>query len=75
MLLEKMCPACNGLNVVNFLCEKCKGIMEDMGRVQDYTDSYACQQEINDGDNYCIHLFKCKNCNSIKRIKVWKIDT
>ncbi len=72
--MKKMCPACNGLSVTNFLCDNCNGIMEDMGRAQDYADSYACQQDINDADNYCIHLFKCKNCNSIKRFKVWKIE-
>ncbi len=74
MLLDKICPLCNGLDNVNLLCEKCKDIMSDIGRVQDYADSYACQQEINDSKNYCIHLFKCKRCNSVKRIKIWKIE-
>ncbi|WP_243186783.1 hypothetical protein [Clostridium muellerianum] len=72
--MEKVCPVCNGLSAVNLLCERCKGTMEDMGRVQDYTDPYACQQEINDGINYCLHLFKCKQCNSAKRIKISKIS-
>lgn len=72
--MEKVCPICNGLSVINLQCEKCKGTMKDMGRVQEYTDSYAGQLDINDGIDYCMHLFKCIECNSIKRIKISKIN-
>lgn len=71
--MEKVCPLCNKMKEINLVCDKCDGVMLDIGRVQDYYDPYGPQNPINDADNYCIHLFKCEKCNNKKKIDINKI--
>lgn len=72
--MSKVCPVCNKLENVTYTCSHCKGTMIDKGRVQDYTDSYAGQFPINDGEDYCVHLYQCLNCNEMERKNVSKIE-
>lgn len=72
--MGKICPVCNKINDIILSCEQCGGTMENLGRVQDFSDPYGPQQPINDADNYCIHLFKCNNCENRKKIEISKVD-
>lgn len=72
--MSKVCPACNKLENITYTCPQCNGVMVDKGRAQDYVDPYAGQYPINDGENYCIHVFQCLNCNEMEKKKVPKTE-
>lgn len=72
--MDKVCPLCNKLEDVNKECAECGSIMDNLGRVQDFSDPYGPEQPIRDADDYCAHLFICKSCNSKERVKIGKIE-
>lgn len=72
--MNKVCPVCNKLEDINYICRQCKGTMVDKGRVQDYSDPYAGQYPINDSESYCVHLYQCLNCKETERKNVLKIE-
>ena len=47
--------------------------MEDKGILQEFSDDYTANMEINDSEKFCVHMFKCSNCEFHKRIKIKKI--
>ncbi|MEH7112559.1 hypothetical protein V7124_09305 [Neobacillus niacini] len=68
-----ICPICNGLREVFFLCTHCGVQMQDSGRLMDFYDDYSPYMEIDlmkmeDGypDTHsgkkCPHLFTCPSC-------------
>lgn len=72
--MTKICPLCNKIKDLSIICKNCGNTMVNMGRVQDYSDPYGPQDPINDAEEYCIHLFKCENCENIERSRVSKVD-
>jgi len=70
--LEKVCPLCNELEFMTFSCDKCGETMVDKGRAQEYSDDYTANMPINDGENYCAHIFECSRCNFFKRVPIEK---
>ncbi|MCT8977189.1 hypothetical protein N4T77_11305 [Clostridium sp. CX1] len=72
--MGKICPVCNKINDIRSDCEECGGTMENLGRVQDFSDPYGPQQPLNDAEDYCAHLYKCNNCDNRKRIEVSKVN-
>ena len=66
--MEKLCPLCNKLIDGNVKCVECGKLMNDLGRVQEFRDSYGNGEEVEVIDNGCLHYFKCKNCNCEKNI-------
>ena len=71
--MEKVCPLCNKLERKVCNCEKCSAIMEDKGIIQEFSDDYTANMEIKDNEEFCVHMYKCSNCNFHKRVKVDKI--
>lgn len=72
--MEFICPLCNDLYNEVYKCDKCKGVMEDKGRVQDYYDNYSADDPIDDKGDLCTHVFKCNKCGSFERKDVEKIN-
>ncbi len=72
--MRKVCPLCNNLEIKHWKCEKCSAIMEDKGITQEFSDDYTANMEIDDSEQFCVHMFKCSNCNFHERIKVFKIS-
>ena len=72
-IMKKICPVCNSLesNICN--CEKCSAIMNDKGIIQEFYDDYTANMEIDDKDQFCVHIYQCSNCGFYERIKVNKI--
>ncbi|WP_139205862.1 hypothetical protein [Halobacillus alkaliphilus] len=67
------CGICNGWGETGYPCPKCKGTMEDQGRITDFLDDYSPYLDqkwtnLVDGDedssitDECIHLFICGQC-------------
>lgn len=72
--MERICPACNRLGLEDIKCKNCNSILNDNGRAQEiYQDDYTANMPINDGVNYCIHVFKCENCGQLENVKVDKV--
>jgi hypothetical protein len=71
----KVCPACNKLMREAFPCSHCRCNMENKGRVEDYLDDYSADMPIEDGENYCKHVYLCSNCNAIKNYSIKMINT
>ncbi len=68
-----VCPVCNGLRELNFICSNCGNQMTESGRLMDYYDDYSPYMEIDlmkmeDGykdtksEHKCPHLYFCTNC-------------
>ena len=72
-VMEKICPVCNNLKRKACNCEKCSGIMKDKGIIQEFSDDYTANMEIVDNDQFCVHMYQCKDCNFYKTIKIEKI--
>lgn len=72
-IMEKICPVCNNLKKHIYTCEKCSAIMEDKGIIQEYFDDYTADMDINDNNQFCVHIYQCSNCNFYERINVNKI--
>jgi hypothetical protein len=74
VLMERVCPACNKLIAQHMSCSVCGRAMEDMGRAQEiFQDDYTANMPINDGFNYCVHVFRCEDCENSKNVQVNKI--
>ena len=43
--MEIGCPVCNGLLSIGEVCNKCSGVMEDMGRIEDFYNPYSPYEE------------------------------
>ena len=71
--MEKVCPLCNNLKKKICNCDKCNGIMKDKGIIQEFSDDYTANMEIDDSNGSCVHMYECTNCNYYKRIKIKKI--
>ncbi len=71
--MERVCPLCNHLKNELYKCSICGGIMEDKGRVQEYYDNYTAEEEIQDSEKLCFHVYYCKNCGEIQRKNIEKI--
>jgi len=68
-----ICPLCNGLDEIMFVCPHCRHVIKDNGKVTDYLDDYSAYMDIEmmklfDGVlnslelHQCVHLFYCENC-------------
>ena len=71
--MKRVCPLCNNLENKNCNCKKCSAIMEDKGITQEFSDDYTANMEINDSEQYCVHMFKCSICDFHERISIVKI--
>lgn len=72
--MERVCPACNRLELKEVICKVCASQMADMGRAQEvYQDDYTANMPINDAYSYCIHLFKCDTCGNSEKTAINKI--
>lgn len=71
--MEKVCPICNKLKTIEFICDKCGDRLVDKGRMQEYLDGYSADREIKDYKEYCLHIFSCNNCNHKQREYIHKI--
>lgn len=66
--MEIGCPVCNGLLSIGEMCEKCRGVMEDVGRIEDFYNPYSPYEEqdritlLQESPGNCIHLFSCYEC-------------
>ncbi len=74
--MEGVCPICNGLLHPKELCLQCSVEMDEIGKIEDYFGPYSPYMEDDDfsqnnhmmtiGDQQCVHLFRCTQCNRIK---------
>jgi predicted RNA-binding Zn-ribbon protein involved in translation (DUF1610 family) len=72
--MNNVCPLCNKLTDNTFKCNKCGGLMENKGRVQEVLlDDYTANMPINDSSDYCVHIFECNNCRQKKTMQIFKI--
>ncbi len=69
--MSEICPICNGLFEENITCPSCGLQMENMGRLEDLKgpyspymdkDSFTLNNELHTGDDMCIHLYCCPQC-------------
>lgn len=72
--MDKICPVCNELSIINVICNKCNKSMEDKGRVEDYLDNYSADMPIEGSNDYCTHIYECLYCNYFKRVKLDKVN-
>ncbi|KJS19185.1 MAG: hypothetical protein VR72_19380 [Clostridiaceae bacterium BRH_c20a] len=74
--MEIGCPVCNGLLSIGELCENCRDVMEDQGRIEDFYSPYSPYEEqdgiplLQELPGNCIHLFSCTNCEHEQQIIV-----
>ena len=74
--MSEICPVCNGLFDKQIRCCNCGMLMSQAGRLEDYNepyspylgkDTFAMNNDIAiTGDNCCIHLYTCPNCNQME---------
>ncbi|MGI6706468.1 MAG: hypothetical protein ACOX6S_09555 [Clostridia bacterium] len=74
--MESVCPICNGLFLPKEHCPYCNAEMDEIGKMEDYFGPYSPYMEEDDllqanhgmaiGDQECVHLFRCIQCNRIK---------
>ena len=66
------CPVCNGLAQITHSCPDCGAQMIDYGGLESYCDPYGPYEEQENktsrsepvtGDDQCIHLLQCPQCN------------
>ena len=79
--MDFLCPLCNGLERKVIVCEKCGGIMEDRGAVQEYFDDYSPYLDLEitrkvDGvpRDQCLHVFGCDTCGTDTRIAIGMVE-
>lgn len=81
--MSEICPLCNGLNEHNIICKNCEAKMEDIGKMEDYKgpyspymdrDSFLYNNLLLNGDNCCIHLYKCPVCGDLEHGSVQLIS-
>lgn len=71
--MEKICPICNELEEKLFKCEKCGGAMHNEGIVQEYMGDYMQNMEIQDSEEFCIHIYRCEKCDFFKNQYIKKV--
>lgn len=75
--IDIVCPLCNGLVLADMHCDKCDSSLDEIGRMEEYVDPYAANIDVTaftssfdsnvmSGDDSCVHLFYCKECNKYK---------
>lgn len=73
VLLMGVCPVCNGIETITYICRICNETVSDAGRVMDFYDDYSAYMDIDeiklvDGfptsvkNGYCPHLYYCQAC-------------
>ncbi len=77
-MMERVCPLCNGLEPYDMICNKCGKKMDHRGKMEDYLGPYSPYMDENSfkynnysasiGDNMCIHIYYCEECNKIDYI-------
>lgn len=75
-MLYQVCPACNGLDLTYVACNSCQGLMDEIGKMEDYMDPYYPYMDKDSftidnkgllmGDHQCVHLYYCNSCNRIE---------
>jgi hypothetical protein len=65
--MDKLCPACNGLDLIKDQCPICGEILLDGGSLQNYVGPYSPYME-SDIENQCIHILYCAECGYDARI-------
>lgn len=70
--MQQICPACNGILVLEIDCPNCGYTMTDLGAIKDYFGPYSPYEEISlealeekpdcSDPNKCIHVVECLNC-------------
>ncbi|HHU50067.1 MAG: hypothetical protein ACOYEH_05440 [Caldicoprobacterales bacterium] len=78
--MNAICPVCNGLNDEPMVCGNCGILMNQAGRLEDYKgpyspymgkDTFAFNNDVSIiGDNCCIHLYTCPDCNRLEHKSV-----
>ncbi|WP_139904381.1 hypothetical protein [Clostridium thermarum] len=69
----KICPLCNAMYDTTFLCENCKEVLSDVGRIEDYLDPYSADMPI-ENSQYCRHIYKCNNCGKIENYNIKMVN-
>jgi len=65
--MDKLCPVCNGLQLITEQCPSCGGILSDGGALQNYVGAYSPYME-SDIVNQCIHILYCADCDYDVRV-------
>ncbi|GIM28623.1 hypothetical protein CPJCM30710_12890 [Clostridium polyendosporum] len=68
--MEKLCPLCNNIAESTKYCDKCGAEMVNEGRMQEFRDPYATEDEVEFIDNCCIHVYRCIKCNNLQSINI-----
>ncbi|GAA0747737.1 hypothetical protein [Clostridium oceanicum] len=71
--MEKICPVCNEINDIEYICDNCGGKLVDKGRIQEYIDDYSADMPIDDYKDYCLHIFVCNKCGNKKKEYIHKV--
>lgn len=78
--MELVCPLCNSLGEIELNCDICNKPMVDFGPVINFLDDYSPYLPLEvsmhvDGTDpeKCLHIFKCNNCNTDKRVEIKRI--
>jgi hypothetical protein len=71
--MDKLCPICNGLQMITEQCPMCGEILVDGGSLQNYVGPYSPYME-SDIENQCIHLFFCEECGYDVRVALQLIN-
>ncbi len=76
-----ICPFCNALESQTYSCRVCTNVLQDYGKVVDYTDAYSAYMDQDlltavDGltrensEQYCVHVFYCGTCGTQTELTV-----
>lgn len=78
--MSYICPVCNGLTIIEAVCQHCQHQLVDYGRIEEYYGPYSPYREIDDAkmtngildyqNHICIHLANCPICNKNYIIEV-----
>lgn len=70
--MEKVCPLCNAMQVIENKCPYCGEAMMDGGTLNNYLGPYSPYMEGQSlpfqSEQYCTHLMYCPACNYDTRI-------
>ena len=76
-----ICPLCNALESQSYSCQVCTNVLQDYGKVVDYTDAYSAYMDQDlliavdgltemDSQQYCVHVFYCGTCGTQTELAV-----
>ncbi|PED72338.1 hypothetical protein CN680_07790 [Bacillus pseudomycoides] len=76
-----ICPLCNALEAQVYSCQSCLNVLQDYGKVVDYTDAYSAYMDQDllievdgltgeDSQQYCVHVFYCGTCGTQTELTV-----